>query len=105
MKQLLVTSERDSAILTGTKRGQVALIVLQPGMRVEGHHNESDQWLYVVSGYGEGRVCESEVELSPGKLLLIERGEEHELICTGLDPLSLIVFSAPPGYGSGPSDS
>jgi mannose-6-phosphate isomerase-like protein (cupin superfamily) len=98
MKQLLVKASKDTTILSKTSRGQVVFLVLQHGQQVEGKHADSDQWLYVLSGEGKAVVCGTSVVLIPGRLLLIERSEEHELRCTSYEPLTIIDFSSPPAY-------
>jgi mannose-6-phosphate isomerase-like protein (cupin superfamily) len=39
-----------------------------------------------------------EQPLNAGSLLLIERGESHEIRCTGDEPLRTINFYSPPAY-------
>jgi mannose-6-phosphate isomerase-like protein (cupin superfamily) len=98
MKQLLVKTSIETTTLSKTLRGQVSFLVLEHGQQVEGTHTDSDQWLYVLSGEGKAVVCGTGVILIPGRLLLIERGEEHELSCTSYEPLKMIDFSSPPAF-------
>lgn len=61
-------------------------------------HRGSDQWLYVLSGIGVARVSGKRYRLGPGALLLIERGDEHEIRNTGREPLRTLNFYVPPAY-------
>lgn len=88
-------------VVGGNARSQAAAMVLAPGETVGGHsnlHEESDQWLYVVSGRGEATVDELEHQLRAGTLLLIERGEPHEIRNVGDAPLETLNFYVPPEY-------
>ncbi len=85
-----------------TKRSaQAASLVLAPGGKEGGpanRHRGSDQWLYVVAGTGQATVNGGRVRLSPGTLLLIERGDTHELRNTGRGQLKTVNFYEPPAY-------
>src|SRR5262249_31445539 len=70
----------------------------------ENRHRGADQWLFVVSGTGEAVVNEEKVPLKAGTLLLVERGEAHEVRNTGDGPLrtlNVYVPPASPGGGEG----
>lgn len=58
----------------------------------------ADQWLFVVSGNGEARVEGRKLELAAGMLVLIERGEKHEICNTGTATLKTLNFYVPPAY-------
>ncbi len=88
-------------MLTGTRSLQAASMVLQPGESTGEPHNEhprSEQWLFVVSGTGRAVVNKSRKTLRPGSLLLIEKGEIHQVTNTGRRPLVMLNFYAPPAY-------
>ena len=73
----------------GNRRGQAAEMVLPPGGREGGpgnRHRGADQWLFVVSGTGVARVGGRRHPLRAGTLLLIEKGEVHEIENTGRSP-------------------
>src|SRR5690606_20995184 len=85
----------------GPRRVQAAQMVLPPGVSEGGpgnRHRGADQWLYVVSGSGLAVVDGRRQRLGPGSLLLIERGEEHEIRNTGTTPLRTVNFYSPPAY-------
>ncbi|HEX2207928.1 MAG TPA: cupin domain-containing protein [Longimicrobium sp.] len=89
------------AVAFGNGRAQAATMVIAPGGAEGGpgnRHRGADQWLYVVAGQGAA-VVEGETHvLRPGVILLIERGEAHEIRNTGPEPLQTLNFYAPPAY-------
>jgi mannose-6-phosphate isomerase-like protein (cupin superfamily) len=91
------------AVVTGNDRSQAAVMVLPPGESTgdsENRHSGSDQWLYVVSGEGSASIDGQVHILRPGSLLLIERGETHEIQSQGDEPLQTLNFYVPPAYSS-----
>ena len=85
----------------GNGRAQCAEMVLEPG-ETEGsqdnHHRGADQWLYVVAGSGRATVGGKRVSLLPGTMVLIEKGENHEIRNTGTTPLQTVNLYVPPAY-------
>lgn len=98
-RQLEFTSE--FKVTTGNVRSQAAVMVIPPGGHEGGSDNKhkgSDQWLYVVEGQGKAIVQGRSQALAPGSLLLIERGEVHEIRNEGKEPLRTLNFYLPPAY-------
>lgn len=80
---------------------QAAEMVIAPGGREGGpdnRHRGADQWLYVVSGTGLAIVEGRRQPLKAGSLLVIERGERHEVRNTGRSLLKTVNFYYPPAY-------
>lgn len=80
---------------------QAAQMVIPPGGREGGpdnRHRGADQWLFVAAGHGVAIVEGQRRALRPGSLLLIERGERHEIRATGRTPLKTVNFYSPPAY-------
>lgn len=80
---------------------QAAEMVIEPGQREGGpdnRHRGADQWLYVVAGSGVAIVGGKEQPLRAGSLLLIEKGETHEIRNTGDEALQTLNFYSPPAY-------
>jgi len=105
MKRKQLKLNHDFAIVLGNRRSQAAEMVLPPGESEGGpdnRHRGADQWLYVVSGKGRAAVNGRRHPLQPGTLLLIERGDTHEIKNTSrffsLVTLNLYV---PPAYTKG----
>jgi mannose-6-phosphate isomerase-like protein (cupin superfamily) len=91
-------------VSTGNRRSQAAEMVLAPGDSEGGpdnRHRGADQWLYVVSGSGTAIVNGKRYPLRPGSLMLIERGDRHEIRGSGPRPLRTLNFYVPPAYTSG----
>jgi mannose-6-phosphate isomerase-like protein (cupin superfamily) len=61
-------------------------------------HRGADQWLFVIDGSGVAIVEGKRRPLKPGSLLMIERGEHHEIRNTGRALLRTLVFYTPPAY-------
>ncbi len=66
-------------------------------------HPKSEQWLFVLSGSGEAIVHDRSgkvhrTRLQPNSLLVIERGELHQIKNTGRRSLSTLNFYVPPAY-------
>lgn len=88
-------------VLLGDSHSQAAQMTLAPGDTEGGpdnRHKGADQWLYVVSGSGVAVVEGERVELREGTLVLIERGERHEIRNTGETPLKTLNVYVPPAY-------
>lgn len=80
---------------------QVAEMVVAPGDREGGpdnRHHGADQWLFVISGTGVAIVERARRRLRAGSLLLIERGEVHEIRNTGRTLLKTLNVYSPPAY-------
>jgi mannose-6-phosphate isomerase-like protein (cupin superfamily) len=85
-------------------RSQTAEMVLAPGEAEGGpdnRHGGSDQWLFIVSGTGVAIVEGKRVPLKAGTLVLIERGDTHEIRNTGRGPLKTVNVYVPPAYTDG----
>ena len=83
------------------RRAQAAEMVLAPGDSEGGpdnRHRGADQWLYVVSGTGAAIVDGRRVPLKAGVLLVIEKGERHEVRNTGRTLLKTLNFYYPPAF-------
>jgi len=80
---------------------QAAEMVIAPGDKEGGpdnRHAGADQWLFVVEGSGLAIVEGARRRLRRGSLLLIERGERHEIRNTGRSLLVTVNFYSPPAY-------
>ena len=101
MKHYATTHARDAfAVLHATDTSQAAMMTMAPGevTSAGNEHAWAEQWLYVVSGSGRAEVGGAMVALAPGSLLLIEKGEPHQIRNTGGEPLVTLNLYAPPAY-------
>jgi len=100
LKQLNFT--KGFRVVRGNRRSQAAEMVIAPG-EAEGdpgnRHRGADQWLFVVAGAGTAFVRRRRYRLRKGSLLLIPRGERHEVRNTGRKLLRTLNFYVPPAYG------
>jgi mannose-6-phosphate isomerase-like protein (cupin superfamily) len=103
MQHTALQFEPGFQVRIGNDRCQAAEMTISPGGSEGGadnRHAHSDQWLYVVSGTGKAIVDGREQRLRKGSLLLIERGESHEIRCTGRSPLKTLNLYVPPAYNA-----
>jgi mannose-6-phosphate isomerase-like protein (cupin superfamily) len=90
-------------VAIGNRRSQAAEMVIAPGDCEGGpdnRHRGADQWLFVVSGTGRATVNGKRYGLRTGSLLLIERGDTHEIRNSGRTPMRTLSFYVPPAYTS-----
>ena len=92
-------------LLTATRSAQAAMMTLRPGQSTsdepENEHPRAEQWLFVVRGTGRAVVGGRRVMLKAGSLLLIEKGEPHQVTNTGRKPLVTLNLYCPPAYTAG----
>ena len=91
------------AVMLGTRTSQAAEMVLRRTDQegdARNRHQRADQWRYVVSGAGVAVVNGTRHRISARSLLLIERGDEHEIRQTGREPLRTLNLYVPPAYST-----
>ena len=64
----------------------------------DNRHRGADQWLFVESGTGLVIVNGRRRAVRAGSLVLIERGERHEIRNTGRGSLKTVSVYVPPAY-------
>ena len=64
----------------------------------DNRHRGADQWLFVHSGSAVAIVNGRRVRLRAGSVVLIERGDRHEIRNTGRTPLRTLNVYVPPAY-------
>lgn len=88
-------------VAIGNKRSQCATMTIPPGGKEGGNdnkHDGADQWLLIVKGSGEAIVNGHEYDLTENTVMLIERGDTHEIRNTGQTPMKTLNFYVPPAY-------
>jgi mannose-6-phosphate isomerase-like protein (cupin superfamily) len=88
-------------VVARNARSQAAQMVLDPGDSEGGsdnRHRGADQWLFVIAGRGVVIVEGKRHALRAGSLVLIERGEMHEIRNTGRTRLKTLSVYVPPAY-------
>jgi mannose-6-phosphate isomerase-like protein (cupin superfamily) len=92
---------RGFKVVLGNGHSQAAQLTLAPSEAESGpdnRHRGADQWLFVVAGTSEAIVNGETIPLKAGTLLLIERGDTHEIRNTGKEPLRTLNVYVPPAY-------
>jgi mannose-6-phosphate isomerase-like protein (cupin superfamily) len=88
-------------VVLGDGHSQPAQLPLGPGQTEGGPDNRrqgADQWIYVASSTGEVLDEGRRIDLRAGTLILIQRGEKHEIRNTGAGPLRTLNVYVPPTY-------
>jgi mannose-6-phosphate isomerase-like protein (cupin superfamily) len=101
MKRKKLSFRRGFRIAIDAAHAQAAEMTIASGGKEGGpdnRHRGADQWLLVVEGSGEAHIEGRKLKLGPGTLVLIERGEKHEIRNTGSHDLKTLNFYVPPAY-------
>ena len=101
MKRARLDLRRSFLVALTDKHAQAATMVIPPGDAEGGpgnRHRGADQWLIVIDGKGTAIVNGRRYPLEAGSLVLIERGDRHEIRSTGRRPLKTLNFYVPPAY-------
>jgi mannose-6-phosphate isomerase-like protein (cupin superfamily) len=101
MQKTIVRFGNSFRVALTNRRAQAATMTLAPGASEGGpdnRHRGADQWLFVASGTGVAIIGGRRCALRRGALILIERGERHEIRNTGRTPLRTLNLYVPPAY-------
>jgi mannose-6-phosphate isomerase-like protein (cupin superfamily) len=101
MKRRHLRFGRGLRVVLENARAQAATMTISPSDAEGGptnRHRGADQWLFVLSGTGSGRVNGTRYGRKAGTLVLIERKDRHEIKCTGRKALRTLNFYLPPAY-------
>ena len=101
MKRKQLRFGKGFRVAISNRSAQAAEMVIAPG-EAEGdpqnRHRGADQWLYIVSGSGSALVNGPRYALRQGTLMLIERGDKHQIRNSGRTLLRTLNFYVPPAY-------
>jgi mannose-6-phosphate isomerase-like protein (cupin superfamily) len=101
MKHAALRFGKGFRVVIDNRRSQSATMTLDVGEAEGGpdnRHRGADQWLFVESGVGVAIVNGQRVRLKAGSLVLIERGDRHEIRNTGRTLLKTLNIYVPPAY-------
>jgi mannose-6-phosphate isomerase-like protein (cupin superfamily) len=108
MKHIKTAAKRGRFDLLAKTRGaQAAKMTLRPGAASDdepsNEHAQSEQWLFVLAGTGEVKIGRRNgsmrsLRIGPNSLVLIEKGELHQITNAGRSELSTLNFYIPPAY-------
>ena len=82
MKQDKVPLKSEFKVILGNARSQAAEMVLAPGKNEggpENRHKGADQWMFVLAGRGEAVINGKKLKIGKSSLVLIERGDTHDV--------------------------
>jgi mannose-6-phosphate isomerase-like protein (cupin superfamily) len=94
-------------VIANTEHVQAAIMTLRGRSASDdlpnNEHARSEQWLFVVSGTGTATLISKgarrrTVKLRPGSLLIIEKGDLHQIKHAGRGELRTINCYSPPAY-------
>ena len=89
-------------ILTASRSAQAAMMTLKPGQSTTeepvNEHPRCEQWMFILSGTGRAIVGKRRVALKANSLLVIDKGEAHQITNTGRSPMVTLNLYAPPAY-------
>ena len=103
MKKKRLRFGKGFRVAVGNRNAQAAEMVIPSGASEGGprnRHRGSDQWLYVVGGSGSATINGKRHVLHPGTVILIERGDVHEIRNTGRTLLQTLNVYVPPAYNA-----
>jgi mannose-6-phosphate isomerase-like protein (cupin superfamily) len=101
MRRASVSYSPGFRVLIGDDHSQAASMVIAPGDTEggpENRHRGADQWLYVESGSGEAVINGHSYPIEAGALILIQRGDTHEIRNSGRTALKTLNIYVPPAY-------
>lgn len=101
MKRKTLRFGKGFRVSIANRRAQAAEMVIKRGDSEGGpdnRHRGADQWLFVVSGRGTATINGRNVPLREGSLVLIEKGDTHEIRNTRRGLLKTLTLYVPPAY-------
>jgi mannose-6-phosphate isomerase-like protein (cupin superfamily) len=101
MKRTHLRFGKGFSVAIGNARSQAAQMTVAAGDSEGGpdnRHGGADQWLFVVDGEGEAVVNGHTYPLRAGSLILIERGDTHEIRSGSSNDLKTLNIYLPPAY-------
>jgi mannose-6-phosphate isomerase-like protein (cupin superfamily) len=101
MKSVKLRFRKGFAVVSGNRWSQAATMVIPVGGTEGGpgnNHRAADQWLFVISGRGSATLAGKRVALRASSLVLIERGQNHEIRNVGTTELVTLNFYIPLAY-------
>ena len=104
MKKKSMRFGKGFRVMPGNKYSEAAEMVIAPGNSggdPANRHRGADQWLFVVAGTGTAIINEKHFPLRQNVLILIERGDRHQILNTGPELLRTLNIYVPPAYTKG----
>ena len=83
------------------KNIQVVVMSLPPGEDIGVESHRADQTTFFVEGEGQAVVDGSRTKVTPGHMVVIPQGAEHNIVNKGTGDLKLFSVYAPPAEPAG----
>lgn len=83
------------------KQCQITVMSLKPGEDIGEETHRADQTTFFVSGEGQVMVDGATTRVSPGHLVVIPKGANHNVTNKGSGPLKLFTVYSPPADPQG----
>jgi mannose-6-phosphate isomerase-like protein (cupin superfamily) len=99
MERTHLEFDRYFGVVMEIDEAQAAEMTVEPGRTVggpESYHDESNQWLYVVSGTGVATIGGKDQRIEADGQLRVQAGERHGIENDSEEPLETVNFYTPP---------
>lgn len=82
---------------TNTKELSFIAAIIPPGCTTCLHeHQDSSEWMYIVSGRGKCVIDGKETDIGPDTLVYAPKGVKHEIRNTGDETVKIVAIFVPP---------
>lgn len=88
-------------VVKTTEHMQVVLMSLLPGEDIGSEVHHLDQALVIVDGHGEAVLDGQTQAVSPGHMVVVPAGTEHNIINSNEGAMKLYTIYAPPDHRDG----
>lgn len=95
------TNDNFRKVLFTGLHSQLVAMSLLPGEEIGMEVHENDQFIYIVSGRGQGVLDNEQAPLDPGTGIVIPAGTEHNIINTGEEEMKLFTVYSPAEHEDG----
>lgn len=96
-----IKNEDFRQVLYTAKNCQLVVMALKPNEEIGMELHTLDQFFRVEAGRGEAILDGVKTAISPGFVVIVPAGTEHNIINTGTSTLKLYTLYAPPNHRDG----
>jgi mannose-6-phosphate isomerase-like protein (cupin superfamily) len=102
IQQLARNNEEFRKVIWTGEETQVVLMAIPEGEEIGGEvHEDHDQLLFFVTGRGQAKIGDDEMEVAEGDLSIVPAGVFHNFRNTGSGMLKLFTTYSPPEHEPG----
>lgn len=80
----------------GVEEYSVSQAIIFPKSKTDNHIHDRKELIYVVSGRGYCIYNGNKLQLEPDTLLLVDKGEEHQIFNESDESMKILVIFVPP---------